>query len=150
MSTKMFNIGISVSAKQFHQLRYSYTTVINGHQMESNFIGELARKAAFRLGWYAYCVETQSRPSEEIITMKKLDMPTEGSMLRLEHCKYALYNKVTEAIEILHVVRKERTDNEIKALLIASWAEGIMSAAKRDKEEIGKSIIKESEEPLTF
>ena len=150
MATKMFNIGISVSAKQFHQLRYSYQTIINGHQIEANFIGELARKAAFYMGWDAYCIETQSRPEEGIITIKKLDMPTEGGMLRLEHCKYALYNKLTEAIEVLHVVRKERTDNEIKAMLIASWAEGIMSAAKRDKEELGKVLLQESEEPLTF
>jgi hypothetical protein len=148
MATKMFNIGISVSAKQFHQLRYSYTAIVNGQQIETNFIGELARKAANRLGWYNK--ETESTIRLEDITIKKLDMPTEGGMLRLEHCKYALYNKVTEAIEVLHVIRKERTDNEIKAILIASWAEGIMSAAKRDKEQLGKIIIEESEEPLTF
>lgn len=150
MAKTMFNLGISVTAKQFHQLRYSYTTVVNGHKIEVNFIRELARKAAFYMGWDAYCVETQSRPEEGIITIKKLDMPTEGTMLRLEHCKYALYNKVTGAIEVLHVIRKERTNNEIKALLIESWTEGIMSAAKRDKEELGKRILKESEEPLTF
>ena len=150
MAKTMFNLGISVTPKQFHQLRYSYLTTVNMHQIETNFIGELARKAAFYMGWDAYCIETQSRPEEGIITIKKLDMPTEGAMLRLEHCKYALYNKVTGAIEVLHVIRKERTDNEIKALLIASWAEGIMSSAKRDKEELGKSILKESEEPLTF
>ena len=150
MAKTMFNIGISVSAKEFHQLRYSYQTIINGHQIEANFIGELARRAAFYMGWHAYCVETQSYPGEGVVTIKKLDMPTKGSMLRLEHCKYANYTKVTGSIDVLHVVRNERTNNDIKALLIECWAEDIISAAKRDKEELGKSILKESEEPLTF
>ena len=150
MAKTMFNLGISVSAKQFHQLRYNYSTVVNGYKIETNFISELARQAAHRSGWFAYHKETESCPDESIVTIKKLNMPTKGSMVRLEHCKYALYNKTTEAIEVLHVIRKERTNNEIKALLIESWAEGIMSAAKRDKEELGKRILKESEEPLTF